>query len=48
MPPLNDPTPRARTNPAVRIIGTLVVAALVIAIILLALDVIQFDPSGWF
>lgn len=46
--PINDPTPRAGTNPAVRLLGYLVVAALVLAIILLALDVITFEQLGFF
>lgn len=46
--PINDPTPRARPNSAVRIVGTLVVAALALSIILLALGVLRFEPDGWF
>ena len=46
--PIDDPTPRAKANPAVRIVGTLVVAALVLSIILLALGVFNFEPAGWF
>lgn len=46
--PINDPTPRGRTNPAIRVIGTLVIAALILSIILLALGVVHFEPSGWF
>ncbi len=48
MAPINDPTPRAGTNIAIRIVGTLVLAALIIAIILLALGVFNFEQSGWF
>ena len=46
--PINDPTPRGRTTPAVRLVGTIVVAALILAIILLALGVVNFEPAGWF
>ncbi len=48
MPPINDPTPRAGTNGPVKIIGTLVIAALVLSIILLALGIFDFEQSGWF
>ena len=48
MAPINDPTPRAGTSNAVRIIGTLVVALLVLTVILLALGVVNFEQSGWF
>ena len=48
MPPINDPTPRAGTNGAVKIIGILVLVALVLSIILLALGIFNFEPSGWF
>lgn len=48
MPPVPDPTPRAGTSGTVRLIGTVVIAALILAIVLLALGVFNFEPTGWF
>jgi hypothetical protein len=43
-----DNTPRQTSSNTVRIIGTIVVAALVLAVILLALGVFNFEQLGWF